>query len=59
MRLRMLKRPTATIDDVSLDQFDVGGEQRNELARVQRESTSLRAQLDLLCQRLFGKTPNG
>jgi hypothetical protein len=27
----------------------------DELTRVQRENASLRHQLDLLCQRLFGK----
>ncbi len=51
----------AVADESTRDVDDLGTARtliatlQDELTRVQRENTSLRHQLDLLCQRLFGK----
>lgn len=45
---------TRDVDDLATARTLIATLQ-DELTRVQRENTSLRHQLDLLCQRLFGK----
>jgi transposase len=46
--------PARDVDDLTTGRALITTLQ-NELTRVQRENASLRHQLDLLCQRLFGK----
>src|ERR1700681_67802 len=50
----MSDAPARDLDDLATAQTLIATLQ-DELTRVQRENASLRHQLDLLCQRLFGK----
>ena len=50
----MSDEPARDIDDLATARTLITTLQ-DELTRVQRENASLRHQLDLLCQRLFGK----
>jgi transposase len=50
----MLDEPARDIDDLATARTLIAT-LHDELTRVQRENASLRHQLDLLCQRLFGK----
>ena len=48
------QRPVTEVPDLATAQTLIAT-LHDEIARLQRENTSLRHQLDLLCQRLFGK----
>src|SRR5207248_8044987 len=52
--VRVSDEPARDIDDLATARTLITTLQ-DELTRVQRENASLRHQLDLLCQRLFGK----